>query len=124
MRIFKFLAWDLIKEKMVDEITCVHCDFNVLDLSLLDYILMQYTGLHDNHGMEIYDGDICRIKFNLAHVSDEVYMSLSNHEVVTESRIFIVKSPLFNNQAELNCDDIEVIGNIYENPDLLKESER
>lgn len=74
----------------------------------------QFTGLHDKNGKEIYEGDICRIKFDIAKVEGYIYNSLTKKELESGERIFIVESPLFNNQQELNVDDIEVIGNIHE----------
>ena len=80
----------------------------------------QYTGLHDKKNHEIYHGDICKIKFDVEKVEDYVFATLSKKEIESGERIFLVESPLFNNQPELNCDDIEVIGNIHENPELLE----
>ena len=83
----------------------------------------QFTGLHDKKNREIYHGDICKIKFDVEKVEDSVFAALSKKEIESGERIFLVESPLFNNQPELNCDDIEVIGNIHENPELLEERE-
>ena len=80
----------------------------------------QYTGLHDKKNREIYHGDICKIKFDVEKVEDYVFATLSKKEIESGEKIFLVESPLFNNQPELNCDDIEVIGNIHENPELLE----
>lgn len=80
----------------------------------------QYTGLKDKNGKEIYDGDICRIKFDVEKVEDYIYNSLTVKEKESGTRIFVVESPLFNDQPELNADEIEVIGNIFSNPELLQ----
>lgn len=74
----------------------------------------QFTGLLDKNGKEVYEGDICRIKFDIAKVEGYIYNSLTKKELESGERIFVVESPLFNNQQELNVDDIEVIGNIHE----------
>ena len=74
----------------------------------------QFTGLHDKKNREIYHGDICKIRF--------YFTTMSKKEIESGERIFLVESPLFNNQPELKCDDIEIIGNIHENPELLEAS--
>lgn len=75
-------------------------------------ILMQYTGLKDKNGVEIYEGDICHVD------------GLGNCEVgVCGLYGTVFKSngyehPVIDSIAE--NDSFEVIGNIYENPELLK----
>ena len=63
MREIKFRAWDKKQKIMRDWhwITKKEFPFMPIDGNLLnsdDYELMQYTGLHDNNGVEIYEGDI------------------------------------------------------------------
>lgn len=80
--------------------------------------LMQYTGLKDKNGTEIYEGDILR--------SDNQQLTA---KVVWETPSFALQSAggqmgdFKVNDSYRNgkpCDYIEVIGNIYENPELLK----
>ena len=118
----KFRAWDAEEKNFIY--------FDALDgiLSKCDETYRQrcvgkfeqFTGLHDKKNREIYHGDICKIKFDVEKVEDYVFATLSKKEIESGERIFLVESPLFNNQPELNCDDIEVIGNIHENPELLE----
>ena len=91
------------------------------DLMLEDLEIMQYTGLKDKNGKEIYEGDILKLDG-----SDKK----KDREVVTfeidNSNNTAGFSP-FCNQIPDACDlysvwtydSIEVIGNIYENPELL-----
>ena len=81
------------------------------------YIIMQYTGLKDKNGKEIYEGDIVK---NLEHghvfsvewgIENESYAGWSG---VWQGKTFV--APLYNGPL-VNC---EIIGNIYENPELLK----
>lgn len=82
-----------------------------------------FTTLPDKNGKEIYQGDICKIRFNPEEVSNDIYVLLTDEEIRKGERIFVVKSPLFNNQVELFCGDIEIIGNIHQNPELLKKKD-
>lgn len=88
------------------------------------YELMQYTGLKDKNGKEIYEGDIVRYD-----ESEKI-----NRWVSGEKAVVIWMPPRFtfrvkpydkfvgSNQNLPSVDDqefIEIIGNIYENPELL-----
>lgn len=81
-----------------------------------DMILMQYTGLKDKNGKEIYEGDIVRTHY----IGGD---GVENDEVIFDRGCFCVNysedyHPLLN---EVNhCS--EVIGNIYQNPELLERS--
>jgi len=79
--------------------------------------LMQYTGLHDKNGKEIYEGDIIKtfglldnitgpVEFSDYKLTWQIHPSRWNEDVGFE---------LFDIRVHL-----EVIGNIYENPDLLE----
>jgi uncharacterized phage protein (TIGR01671 family) len=75
-----------------------------------DAKLMQYTGLKDKNGKEIYEGDVVVCQhFNASEVKyDNIYAQ------------FMAEDISFYD-AEMTYEDIEweVIGNIYENPELL-----
>lgn len=84
-----------------------------------DIVLMQSTGLVDKNGKEIFEGDILAVE-----ADDEVV----NVNVLWDKKhaLFIFKSKKYNEKellAELvedNACPIEIIGNIYKNPELLK----
>lgn len=81
-----------------------------------EYILMQFTGLHDKNGVDVYDGDIVQI----IHPAWR-----ENATVEFSDGSFIFKQI----RGERSCIpgwtfmreiwEVEVIGNIYENPELL-----
>ena len=84
------------------------------------YILMQYTGLKDKNGKEIYEGDVLQ----LAHpFKDRQYTG----KVIFERGSFIAEDfwmTHYDNPSDFTegLEHVEVIGNIYEHPHLLEES--
>lgn len=82
-----------------------------------DIYLMQYTGLHDKNGKEIYEGDILKINFNIHKIEGYLYLSLTEEE--REQRYYLTAVSIPDFYREPLSDDYEVIGNIYENKELL-----
>ena len=89
-----------------------------------DYIIMQYVGLKDKNGKEIYEGDIVQ---GISYEYEE--MAHANREVPFYARI---KYDLKYCRFIVCCEDgdildlceeekLEIIGNIYENPELMEE---
>lgn len=81
--------------------------------------VMQYTGLKDKNGKEIYEGDILLGRFILDKVEDHIFLSLTEEEKRTQSKIFVVDDIFYLYTNQIPYEDLEVIGNIYENPELL-----
>lgn len=89
-----------------------------------DMILMQYTGLLDKNGKEIYEGDIVKLEENMAD-TDLFFIRFEN-SWGGQYKAFIIKNGKIDKTWALDNDfdrywEGEVIGNIYENPNLLKE---
>ena len=80
-------------------------------LWLKEVDLMQYTGLKDKNGKEIYEGDIVRVI-----VDDRYPEGIGSVEWEASSCEFTFG---FGTASEVHWSH-EVIGNIYENPELLK----
>jgi uncharacterized phage protein (TIGR01671 family) len=158
MREIKFRAWDKEKQRMLPVTSMefnqwwVSCTpISDMECNVLEYgernsfknektdrhILMQFAGLTDKNGKEIYEGDILKVKTGWYRSKKQSENDKFNNSVkgetywTVEHRVFncrmgymvygvdrrfnklLTKSMIFNNEAE-------VIGNIYENPELLE----
>ena len=91
----------------------------------------QYTGLKDKYGVEIYEGDVLRTE-GLMHIGGRLVQSIDISEVVwsedscgfsiVEQKAFIKgkeKQQMGNFYMMPDSEECEVIGNIYDNPELI-----
>ena len=89
------------------------------------WTLMQYTGLKDKNGKEIYEGDIVSIEYGkgVVEYSEKQAMFIINwigdNEAYNESLAYNPRNYIYGKTRK----DIEVIGNIYENPEFTQTSE-
>lgn len=79
-------------------------------------ILQQYTGLKDKNGKEIYEGDIV-VRFCECCLRDIKGRSAEIRQMIFEKGKFKLKDV----NCYYNLNKFEIIGNIYENPELLEE---
>jgi uncharacterized phage protein (TIGR01671 family) len=93
-----------------------------------DYTLMQFTGLHDKNGKEIYEGDICRFyKPNSYTKAEDLFEVRWNPSEASfrywsyriDDWAFSFQKKLHNIGNNKNGAWCEVVGNIYENKELL-----
>lgn len=125
MREIKFRAWDAKQKIMCYEVdiysrphetvtwwTGQHrypagnkADF--FDNGGKDNVLMQFSGLKDKNGTQIWEDDICRQNF-------------SGKITIGDVRIEPTRGAVLSGHTPIWPHDIEVLGNQYEHPELLK----
>jgi len=117
MRKIKFRFWNIKEKQMLQGSECFSS--NQFDLNY--WLPMQFTGLKDKNGREIYEGDIILSE----GISLDVYFEIGfGDDYDKEVFGFILKS--IRSKMKLNyplCRDVEkyeVIGNIYENQEFAK----
>ena len=126
MREIKFRAWDKIKKRMLyrglfdknwyateynDSGGC-HCVDGIKQDDKYHFEIMQYTELKDKNGKEIYEGDIIKegvVRFNNKFLGFFVELIKNN-----ENEFDYDHMPLYDVLMPV------IIGNIYENSELLK----
>lgn len=136
---FKFRVWDKRTEEMLDvrlisyfstgnicrvEAQNAVGDIKILDdykTSIEDIELMQSTGLKDKNGKLIYEGDIVKFYFDRDKVIGVIAWD-NEHQV----GFYVNTTDYFKDKYIINYDflcgfNYEVIGNIYENKELLNE---
>lgn len=125
MRTIKFRAWDIAEKRMITHPSLWTLDLNgglfygnakmTKNNDVINYpiILMQFTGLTDKNGKEIYEGDI---------VKDSECSE--NHVVEIKEYVNADYEDMWTgigwNLHLCNVENVEVIGNKWENPELMK----
>nr|DAU44494.1 MAG TPA: YopX protein [Caudoviricetes sp.] len=86
------------------------------------FSLMQYTGIKDKNGVEIYEGDIVLIRIDKTNILHKTVVKFKHGAFIAD--IIGNNDYIYLFHFGFNKDDFEVIGNIYENEKLLKSEER
>lgn len=132
MREFKFRAWDRETKKMFivmslakeEQAPFCLCRENIEDISIaietetLD--IMQFTGLLDKNGSEIYEGDFVKAFNEIWEI--KYFLGAFNGIKMTGDQVgshYGFDSFAWGNSNAMELDNVKVIGNIYENKNLL-----
>ncbi|MEC3999886.1 YopX family protein [Bacillus subtilis] len=138
MREIKFRVWDIVWKKMLTHEDLWDAPFNELFISTPDqrpYNIMQYTGLKDKNGREIYEGDILEKtselytnfgktptgKFHTSYIKVIWIDDGWGYEVIENNG----KGPMIGYKSQginIVSKFSLVCGNVYEDPELLEAS--
>ena len=141
MREIKFRAWDKSKNTFINyNVLCFSKEgfgyakpLGYSNMSNPDNLeIIQYTGLKDKNGKEIYEGDIVKINDKLYTVTYEIgsFMLVKCSEETDmyeefkncwNDNVYPLSQLYWENDCEEDCIyQLEIVGNIYENKDLLE----
>lgn len=135
MNNLKFRAYFEQYERMIDNIGIINQNMILVDFTnseelepifITDKIhVMQSTGLKDKNGKEIFEGDILNCGYIFTgspfEEQDDYIEDIGVVKIVNCGAVVKIYEEIENLIDVLNtCEDIEVIGNIYENKELLE----
>jgi uncharacterized phage protein (TIGR01671 family) len=123
-REIKFRAWDKINNVVIKN-CAMYSHYHFTENYQKEIEFMQFTGLKDKNGKEIYEGDILQFK------SQSLLDSWAGKEMTTkvaeiywnqEELAFYIRNKEVELKPDMRTDNnnFEIIGNIHENPELLK----
>jgi len=135
MREIKFRAWATENKKMFHDVYFDDLEVwiqdkegepaiigDILKKSMLQHcILMQYTGLKDKNGKEVYEGDIVEVELlHYPESNKEKLVGKYISTIIFQDGCFVFYDGYEYRVPCQPCFKTKIIGNTYENPDLAK----
>lgn len=124
-RVIKFRAWNkkerrFLSQEEMTEIGGFYYNYGV-EPEPDEFELVQFTGLTDKNGKEIYEGDIVR--------KTHRFMPVRGKSMQSNQRLAVIEWSSASTRLGFNIGanrkgktEYEVIGNVFENPELTKQS--
>ena len=129
MRTIKFRVWDEETSKMYagndaivtfsGELEEVYVRRNNMVDELIDYKLMQSTGMKDTKVNEIYEGDVVEVKDSTPTAKHFGKTDIGIVKYECSEYVVNTKKGGIRMSGGLFRPDLKVIGNVYENPELI-----
>lgn len=123
----KFRAWSKAEKIMSDvkKIDFCNCEIDARsfeETEIEEVILMQSTGLKDKNGKEIFEGDIVTDGHTTGDIKNHPTLGFYMVDENGVERWFSDHATIedFEEDVETAARILEIIGNIYENPKLIK----
>lgn len=98
------------------------------DYSIVPSTVGQYTGLTDKNGKNIFEGDVIRVKYSIRlPMGFGNSLRIATHDIDYIASVIFDKCRFYSTKANgdvceipLDSENIEIIGNINDNPELLE----